>query len=137
LPETTPKRLDEHPPWPSSPGGNSKESTPSYTPTNSQSGQDCEGGTDNKNKGKGVEANGESDGWVTDDDSESVSSVDSVLSDVEAFFTDNPAAELPEVIANLISFVIKSKDRDRDSLLARRLISRLVKNAEQWPPAQA
>jgi hypothetical protein len=119
-----PNRLDEHPPWPSSPDGNSKESTKSYTPTNSLSGQDYEG-------------DGEEDDSDTDDDSESVSSMVSVLPDDEALLTDNPAADLPEVIANVISFVIKSRDHDRDSLLARRLISRLVKKAGQSPPVQA
>lgn len=124
------------------PDGNSKESTQSYTPINSQSGLGYEGGTGNKSKGEGVEANDESDGWDTDDDSESMSStdsawLDSTLFDAEALFTDDPALELPEVIAQVIRLMIKSKDRDRDSLLARRLISRLVKNAGQWPPAQA
>jgi ankyrin repeat protein len=135
--EATPKCLDEHPPRPSSPDDNSKESTQSCTPTSSHSGLDYEGGTGSQSKGKGVKANDEADGSDTGDDSESVSSMDSVLSDVEVPLADTLAAELPDVIANLISIVIKSKDRKHDSLFARRLISRIVKKAGPWPPAQA
>jgi hypothetical protein len=135
LPEATRTYLDEHPPRPSSPDGNSKESTQSYIPTSSHSGLDYEGGTSSRSKGKGVKANDKADGSDTDDDSESVSSLDSVLSNVEILLADTPLAELPDVIANLISIVIKSKDRSHDSLFARRLVSRLVKKAGPWPLA--
>jgi hypothetical protein len=130
----TPKCLDEHPPQSSSSDGNSKESSQSYTPTSSHTGLNY-GGTGSQTKGKPVKVSSEADGSDTDDDSESVSSMDSVLSDVEVSLADTPAAELPDVIANLINNVIKSKDRNHESLYARRLISRLVKNVGPWPPA--
>ena len=135
--ETTPKCLNEHPLRPSSLDRNSKEYTQSYTPKSSHSGLDYEGGTDSQSKGKEVEASGEADGSDTDDDSELVSSMDSVLSDFEVPLPDKLAAGLPNLIAGLISTVIKSKDRNNYSLFSRRLISRLVKQAGPWPPAQA
>ena len=86
-----------------------------------------------------MKPNGEVEGTDSDNDRESVTSVDSFWSfaeESEAFIADTPAAEMPDVIANQISMVIKSKNRNRDSLFARKLISRIAKKLGPWPPAQ-
>lgn len=135
--EATLECLDVHSPRLSSPDGSLEESTQSYTPTSSHSGLDHVVGIGSQSKGKGIRASSVADGSNTDDDSDSVSSMESILSDVEVPLANTLAAKLPDIIADLISIVIKSKDRNRESLLTSTLISRLVKKAGPWPPAQA
>ena len=141
--EAMPSNIDGYPP-PLSLDGNLEESAQPNTTELSHSDLGyrestvSENGCDGVDETHGINTDDDSE-WESvepDNDSEWESSVDAILSRVDVSHSDISAAKLPVVIAHLLNIVIKSEVRSRNCFLARRLISRLVKEVGPWPPGR-